>query len=254
MRSAPSQKPRIGYADHATVAGACCIAVLALVVVTALQWGLIASSPAFADDASSSAASPSAASSESASTESAQAADDASSEAAVAATSVDTRPENIVDPTQRADNSFIYDTTITSLFEQASLYDGRTVQVEGEAIGDFIVGEAPSGSGWVTLTAMENNDASSIAVLMSTEQAKQIDHYGRYGVTGTKLQVRGVYHQACEEHQGLPDLHATNSSVLARGVETPDKFVFEDFLPGIAVVLIGALLMGVFYFLRERMR
>ena len=28
------------------------------------------------------------------------------------ATSVDTNPENIVDPTQRADNSFIYDTTI----------------------------------------------------------------------------------------------------------------------------------------------
>ena len=39
--------------------------------------------------------------------------------------------ENLVDPTQRADNSFIYDTTIESLFEQASLYDDRTVQVVG---------------------------------------------------------------------------------------------------------------------------
>ena len=46
--------------------------------------------------------------------------------------------ENIVDPTQRADNSFIYDTTIESLFAETSLYDGRMVQVVGEVIGDRI--------------------------------------------------------------------------------------------------------------------
>ncbi|MBQ3301233.1 MAG: hypothetical protein IJH04_03680, partial [Eggerthellaceae bacterium] len=72
--------------------------------------------------------------------------DDAGKEASVEmvamesnATSVDRAPENIVDPTQRADNSFIYDTSISSLFEESSLHDGQIVQVEGEVIGDRIV-------------------------------------------------------------------------------------------------------------------
>lgn len=164
------------------------------------------------------------------------------------------RPENVVDPTQRADNSFIYDTTIASLFEQASLYDGRTVQVEGEVIGDLIYEDQRAGRCWITLTAIENDDSSSISVLISAEQAKQIDHYGRYGVKGTMLQVRGEYHQACDEHEGLPDLHATNSAVVARGIESPDHFEIGEFLPGLATVVCGLVLMGVFYFLRERMR
>ena len=45
---------------------------------------------------------------------------------------------NLVDPTQRADNSFIYDTTVASLYSQASLYNDRTVQIMGEVIGDRV--------------------------------------------------------------------------------------------------------------------
>lgn len=161
---------------------------------------------------------------------------------------------NLVDPTQRADNSFIYDTTVESLFEQASLYDNRTVQVVGEVIGDRIEANDGSGNCWITLTSTDAGNSSTISVLLSAEQAGQIDHYGRYGVTGTTLQVRGTYHQACDVHDGLPDLHATNSSVLAKGVEHPDLLIPVDFLPGITLIFIGLALMGVYYFARERMR
>ena len=58
----------------------------------------------------------------------------AASATAEPATSVDTNPENIVDPTQRADNSFIYDTTIEDVLAETSLHDGRIVQFVGEAI------------------------------------------------------------------------------------------------------------------------
>ena len=161
---------------------------------------------------------------------------------------------NVVDPTQRADNSFIYDTTIESLFEQASLYNDRTVQVIGEVIGDRIEANDGTRNVWITLTSMDEDNSSSISVLLSPEQASQIDHYGRYGVTGTTLQVRGTYHQACSEHDGLPDIHATNSSVLAKGSEHPDHFSLNDFLPGILTMLIGLSLLGAFYVARERMR
>ena len=161
---------------------------------------------------------------------------------------------NLVDPTQRADNSFIYDTTIESLFEQASLYENRTVQVVGEVIGDRIRSSNSPGYFWITLTVIDSEDKSSISVLMSEEQSNQIDRYGKYGVTGTILQVRGTYHQACNEHDGLPDIHATNSSVVSRGVEHSDAFNLGEFVPGIIAVFLGVVLMGIFYFARERTR
>ena len=161
---------------------------------------------------------------------------------------------NVVDPTQRADNSFIYDTTIESLFEQASLYDNRTVQIVGEVVGDRIETNNGTGNCWVMLTSMDEDNSNSISVLLSAEQANQIDHYGRYGVTGTTLQVRGIYHQACGEHDGLPDLHAANSSVLAKGIEHPDLLEPVNFLPGIALILLGLGLVGAYMFARERMR
>ena len=161
---------------------------------------------------------------------------------------------NVVDPTQRADNSFIYDTTIGAIIEQSSLYNGRTVQVIGEAIGDRIVDTRNPSRCWVTLGAIEEGATGSVFVLLSNEQANQIDHYGRYGVTGTTLQVRGTFYQACAEHDGQADLHATEVSVMVRGVEHPDQFNPEEFLPGIIAVIIGAAILWAFNFARERTR
>lgn len=161
--------------------------------------------------------------------------------------------ENIVDPTQRADNSFIYDTTVASLYDQASLYNDRTVQVIGEVIGDRIQANNPWNY-WVTLTETVKEDKSTISVLMSADQTKQIDRYGRYGVVGTRLQVRGTYHQACDEHDGLPDIHATASSVLERGYDMPSTMEPKEFLPGLIALILGFALMGVYYYIRERNR
>lgn len=162
---------------------------------------------------------------------------------------------NRVDPTQRADNSFIYDTTIDSLFSQPSLYEGKIVQVSGEAIGDIVVEDPLHRKNcWVTLTSIDSANPATISVFMSREQAAQIDHLGRYGVTGSILQIRGIYHQACAEHEGTPDVHATNTAVISRGSEHPDMFEIGDFVPGVVAVLIGLILMGVYYFIRERSR
>lgn len=159
---------------------------------------------------------------------------------------------NLVDPTQAADNSFIYDTTVASLYSQASLYNDRTVQVIGEVIGDRI--NASDNLCWVTLTETVATDKSTISVLMSYEQSDQIDHYGRYGVQGSTMQVRGTYHQACDEHDGLPDIHATNSSVIGRGEDTPDSMNFSELFLGLGLIVLGVALMSAFYIARERTR
>lgn len=160
--------------------------------------------------------------------------------------------ENLVDPTQAADNSFIYDTTVASLYSQASLYNNRTVQVVGEVIGDRIV--ASGNQCWITLTETVSTDKSSISVLMSFEQSEQIDNYGRYGVQGSTMQVRGTYHQACDEHDGLPDIHATTSSIQSRGKVIPDEVDQNKLLLGLGLIFLGAVLMAVFYIVHERTR
>ncbi len=180
--------------------------------------------------------------------------DSAASATPEPATSVDANAENIVDPTQRADNSFIYDTTIEDILAETSLHDGRIVQFVGEAIGDRVLDDASGKYCWVTVESMADGSDANISVYMTVEQAEQIDHFGRYGVTGTTLQIRGTFNQACSNHEGLVDVHATNVGVMARGVEHPDTLNLSNFGFGIFLIIIGAALMAAFYFVRERMR
>ena len=224
-------------------------AALALVVALAIALGcplLGTGSIACADDAQAPANSPSSASSSSSS-----ASDDDEDGAPGERKTPET--DNLVDPTQRADNSFIYDTTIESLFEEAALYDGRIVQVVGEVIGDKIASDE-EGRCWITLTSTNEDNQTTISALLTEEQARQIDHYGRYGITGTTFQVRGTYHQSCTEHEGLPDIHVTDSTTISRGIEHHDKLKLRRFIPGAALVFFGFLLMGAYYYVRERTR
>lgn len=168
-------------------------------------------------------------------------------------TSVDTSDSNYVDPAQTADNSFIYDTSIASLAQEASFHDGQTVQVVGEVVGDRVATGTP-GHYWITIEAEEKNDSSSISAYVTETQAEIIDHYGRYGVVGTRVQARGVYHQACDEHDGLADIHVVSLEVVRAGYETADEFVMREFLPGFVLLAVGLALVVLFRIVRERSR
>jgi len=89
---------------------------------------------------------------------------------------------------------------------------------------------------------------------MTNESAAKIDMYGAYGRKGTTLQVRGTFQLACPSHDGVSDLHAQVVSVTEKGKATPDEFKFEAFIPGIITIMIGLVMMAVFYLLRERQR
>ena len=233
---------------------------MAVCLIALAAWACVGalSSPLRAEADEPAVASGEAASADSASTASEEAASAGSSAEAArpqGATEIDTDPANILDPTQRADNSFIYDTSIDALFDQASLYDDKTIQVFGEVIGDRFDAGTDRGLCWIALASVdENHESTTISVLLSAEQADQIDLYGRYGVTGTTLQVRGTFHQACPDHEGLSDIHATNAGVIARGVEHHDKFVASSLLPGFGAIALGFVLLIVFYIIRERTR
>lgn len=162
--------------------------------------------------------------------------------------------ENLVNPQQRPDSSFIYDTSIAALSEADAYYDNQTVQVVGEVVGDSIREGMDGRHRWITLMAIEKGVDATVSVYMTAEQAAKIDTFGKYGATGTKLQVRGTFHLVCSEHEGLTDLHADIVTVVDKGKLHEDAFDVNALVPGAVAVALGLVLLGVFYYLRERQR
>lgn len=160
---------------------------------------------------------------------------------------------NTVNPQQMPDSSFIYDTSIADLYSADSYLNNQTVQVVGEVVGDRINAEFDSANCWIALQAVDGSNAD-IPVFMTKEASRAIDRYGAYGVRGTTLQVRGIFHLTCPEHDGLTDLHADHVSVVKKGEdlrEAPDP---SRFVPGALAIALGLVLIVVFYRLRESQR
>ena len=160
---------------------------------------------------------------------------------------------NLLNPQQKPDSSFIYDTSIGALQEADSYLNNQIVQVTGEVVGDRINAEFNPGFCWIVL---QGNDKgrSEVPVFISKDATDGIDTYGAYGRRGTMLQIRGIFYLSCPEHQGLTDLHADTVSVVEKGAVTEQVFDIGAFLPGLGLVLLGAIMILVFHQMREGQR
>lgn len=160
---------------------------------------------------------------------------------------------NEINDGQVSDTSFLYDAAIADLAGADSYYDGQTVQVRGEAVGEAVrMTGGKEGFVWVTLADVESD--SSVSVVMRKADADKIDTYGAYGKTGSRLRVQGTYNLACSEHEGESDIHATVVTVEEKGFVHSDAFDIHAFFPGLAAVVTGAFLMVIFWYIRERSR
>ncbi len=159
---------------------------------------------------------------------------------------------NAVMPQQLPDSSFIYDTSIQDLSAADPYFDNQTVQVTGEVVGDSIRATLRGRYRWIVLSSAA--DSSTVSVYLSEESAAKIDQYGRYGVRGTTLKVRGTFHLVCAQHDGASDLHAEDVSVVSPGETVHETFDPRAFIPGAVLVSIGLAMMMVFYLLSERRR
>lgn len=153
---------------------------------------------------------------------------------------------------QLSDSSFLYETSIADLAQADSYYEGQTVLVKGEVVGDRVNDEFREENCWITLQDDEESP-SVLAVSLTKEQTNVIDTYGQYGSTGTQLQVRGTFHLECSEHQGLSDVHADEVSALQPGSTTPEPVNYRVLVGAIIACVIGFALLVVYYVRRERM-
>lgn len=159
---------------------------------------------------------------------------------------------NRVNTSQLPDSSFIYEVSIEELANADSYLDGQTVQVTGEVVGDRITSEANPKYCWITLQSQDTNDDNEVSVYMSKSASKAIDMYGAYGKEGTHLQVRGTFYLASEDHQGTSEIKAESVSVVSPGEIQTDQRDPKSIESGIALILIGSVLMLLFNILRER--
>ncbi|WP_283169900.1 hydrolase [Curtanaerobium respiraculi] len=166
----------------------------------------------------------------------------------------ETSSENVINTQQMPDSSFLYDTSIYDLANADTSYDDAIVQVTGEVVGDAISDSTVAGKTWITLSSLDANREGSIAVLIDDDDLDLIDTYGKYGATGTTLTVKGTFHLACGVHEGATDIHADEVKATAAGKATPDVFDIHDFIPGIVLVFVGALLTLLYHWMRERQR
>lgn len=164
-------------------------------------------------------------------------------------------PTNKVNPSQDADSSFLYDTSIAELQDSsANILDGQTVQIVGEVIGDRRTVDFEEGHYWITLQAEEKDKFSTISVYCTENTTNLIDTYGAYGKRGTTLKVRGVFNIACPQHDGLCDVHAESSSIKAAGNEVNPEFDAQGLSFGICMLIFGGIMSGFYLYLAKRKR
>ena len=152
---------------------------------------------------------------------------------------------------QLSDSSFLYETSIADLAQADSYYEGQTVMVKGEVVGDRMNDEADPSRCWITLQDDEEIP-SVVSVSISKDKTQIIDTYGAYGSKGTTLQVRGTFHLECQEHQGMSDIHADEVSALAEGQLTAPAANPRILVFGVLSVLVGLALFAYYHYRREQ--
>lgn len=101
---------------------------------------------------------------------------------------------------------------IEQLIASPHEWDGKTVTIRGEAIGDVMIRGT---DGWVNLL-----DGTALGVFAPKELLQQIKWLGSNAQQGDWVVVTGVFHDVCPEHQGETDLHAVSLRVEKPGQKT----------------------------------
>ena len=143
-----------------------------------------------------------------------------------------------------------------ALVENANAWNGRTVTLTGEAIGERMI---RGDMAWIHVNddayAKKNvEEAGTLegyngghAVWLSVDLARQIQHFGDYQHAGDIVKVVGVFDAASREHGGDMVIRATSLTIVHPGHPVPH--VTQT---GRALLAAGLMcLAGVLYVLRR---
>lgn len=104
---------------------------------------------------------------------------------------------------------------INDLIEKSLEYDGQTVSVQGEAIGEVL---ERGDYAWVNIS----DGGNAIGIWMTFDDAEKIEFFGDYKNIGDTLLITGVFSRNCTEHGGEVDIHCSTLEILSPGHHVPE--------------------------------
>lgn len=147
---------------------------------------------------------------------------------------------------RNADENVVVETHIAVLTGANQALDNSSVRIEGEVVGEPV--NAGTGLKWVSVN---DDSGQGIAVLMTDEQLRAVESYGSYHQTGTTVEVTGIYHVACPDHQGELDVHATSVELVKTGTRIEHSIDDNMFTAAVVLIIIGFSLIAC-YLLMDR--
>ncbi|MCB9758094.1 MAG: hypothetical protein H6753_06725 [Candidatus Omnitrophica bacterium] len=105
---------------------------------------------------------------------------------------------------------------IRDLVMRSAIYEGRTVILRGEVIGDIM----PRGQfAWINIQGQYNE----IGVWIPLELTKRITYKGNYRFKGDRVEVLGIFKHADEEFGGEFCLRAIDLKIIQPGFPSPHQ-------------------------------
>lgn len=147
--------------------------------------------------------------------------------------------------------NFVYakDIIYTSkiIIESSKQLDGQIIKYQGEAIGEALY-RNNNKNGWVNI----KDETNAIGIWLSENQIQLISIYGGYQTKGDTILVEGVFNNACSEHGGDIDIHATKIEVIEKGYKNTAIINKRIFMCFRILVIPTIIVLGIVCVLEEK--
>lgn len=120
-------------------------------------------------------------------------------------------------PTAALGAAAIVDVTPATLASLTEDLDGATVRFSGEVVSEAL--RADETHVWLNVSG----DGVAMGVYLPAEMADKVTTFGDYAHSGDVVEIVGVYHEACDEHGGDMDVHATELTLITPGTEREQR-------------------------------
>ncbi len=108
------------------------------------------------------------------------------------------------------DDRSVFEVTTKDLVESSSIYEGRTVILQGEVIGDILPRKTFA---WINLRDQFN----AVGVWVPLALTKNISRHGNYRYRGDIVEVKGIFDHADPEFGGEFCIRAAEIKVVEKG-------------------------------------
>lgn len=114
----------------------------------------------------------------------------------------------------------------SELVENFKKYDGREVVFKGEVVGEVIkrgdfawlnINDDPYSVKSIPAGGKPTGYNSGQSIWIPFDEARKVRFAGSYNFQGDIVEVKGIFHAACPEHNGEMDIHASSLKVLKTG-------------------------------------